>query len=208
MDRTATHVVYRCSYCGAIVEAKVDPFMLSKPFKLPCISCNKSALEISMTKDSKVRLSVPCLVCPHPHPYTVSAGTFFTKDLFLLSCSFSGLDICFIGTDRDKIEDEIDRTESLIMDLVADEKDDEAAQKQSDMLVADTNVVREILFAIDELKQHDGVRCGDCGSKAFKVLIDYDEVKLCCKVCGKTASLPARTKFDAANAIELEHFTI
>lgn len=203
----STKIAYRCPYCGCIISANVNVFMLSGGFKLECIECHKSTLDMSLTKDMKVRLSVPCLVCPHPHPYTVSAEVFFERDIFLLSCSFSGLDICFIG-DEDKVEDEIDRTESLIMDLLADNQDDENAQTQSDMLVADTNVVREVLFALDELMKQKKISCSQCGSRAIKVVIDYDSVRLSCKVCGKETVLPARNKFDASSAIDLEELKI
>ena len=203
----STKIAYRCPYCGCIISANVNMFMLSGGFKLECIECHKAALDINITKDRKIKLLVPCLVCPHPHPYTVSAETFFSKEIFLLSCSFSGLDICFIG-DEDKVEDEIDRTESIIMDLLADAKDDEAAAVQSDMLVADTNVVREVLFALDNLMQQKKISCSQCSSKAVKVVIDYDSVRVGCKVCGKETVLPARNKFDASSAIDLEELRV
>ena len=203
----STKIAYRCPYCGCIISANVNMFMLSGGFKLECIECHKAALDINITKDMKIKLLVPCLVCPHPHPYTVSAETFFSKEIFLLSCSFSGLDICFIG-DEDKVEDEIDRTESIIMYLLADAKDDEAAAVQSDMLVADTNVVREVLFALDNLMQQKKISCSQCSSKAVKVVIDYDSVRVGCKVCGKETVLPARNKFDASSAIDLEELRV
>ena len=203
----STKIAYRCPYCGCIISANVNVFMLAGGFKLECIECHKAALTMSRTSDGKVRLSVPCLVCPHPHPYTVSEEVFFSKDIFLLSCSFSGLDICFIG-DEDKVEDEIDHTESLIMDLLADDRDDENAATQADMLVADTNVVREVLFALDGLMQDKKITCGECGSHAVKVVIDYDSVRVGCKVCGKEKVLPARSRFDAGAAIELEELTL
>lgn len=202
-----TKIAYRCPYCGCVISATVNRFMLAGGFKLACIECQKSALEMSMSRDEKVRLVVPCLVCPHPHPYTVSADTFFGKDIFLLSCSYSGLDICFIG-DEDKVEDELDRTESLIMELLADAKDDENAALQSDMLAADTNVIREILFALEGLSGDKKITCGSCGSHAAKVLIDYDSVHVVCKVCGKEKVLPARNKFDSSAAIDLNELIL
>ena len=203
----STKIAYRCPYCGCVISANVNVFMLTGGFKLECIECHKSALEMSLNADGKVRLLVPCLVCPHPHPYTVSKELFFEKDIFLLSCSYSGLDICFIG-DEDKVEDELDRTESLIMDLLADAKDDENAEVQSDMLAADTNVIREVLFALDGLSKEKKITCGECGSHAAKVLIDYDSVHVVCKVCGKEKVLNARNKFDSSAAIDLDELIL
>ena len=94
------------------------------------------------------------------------------------------------------------------MDLLADAKDDEAAAVQSDMLVADTNVVREVLFALDNLMQQKKISCSQCSSKAVKVVIDYDSVRVGCKVCGKETVLPARNKFDASSAIDLEELRV
>lgn len=202
-----TKIAYRCPYCGCIISANVNMFMLAGGFKLECVECRKSALEMTLTKDKKIRLSVPCLVCPHPHPYTVSVDTFFSKDIFLLSCSFSGLDICFIG-DEDKVEDEIDRTESIIMDLLADDRDDADAEQQSNMLVADTNVVREVMFALDGLMADKKITCGECGSHSAKIVIDYDCVHVVCKVCGKEKVLNARNKFDASAAIDLDELIL
>ena len=205
-DKT-TKIAFRCPYCGCVISANVNMFMLAGGFKLECIECHKSALELSLSKDGKVRLLVPCLVCPHPHPYTLSKDVFFEKDIFLLSCSYSGLDICFIG-DEDKVEEELDRTESLIMDLLADAKDDENAAVQSDMLTADTNVIREILFALEGLSKEKKITCGECGSHAAKVLIDYDSVHVVCKVCGKEKVLKARNKFDSSAAIDLDELIL
>ena len=207
ISEKTTKIAYRCPYCGCIISTNVNMFMLKGGFKLECVECHKSALDMSITSDNKVRLSVPCLVCPHTHPYTVSSEIFFEKEIFLLSCSFSGLDICFIGDDE-KIEEEIDRTESIIMDLLADMKEDEQAKVQSDMLVADTNVVREVLFALDALMAEKKIICSECSSKAMKVVIDYDSVRIGCKVCGKEKVLPARNKFDASAAIELTELKV
>ena len=198
---------FRCPYCGCVISANVNIFMLAGGFKLECIECHKSALELSLSKDGSVRLLVPCLVCPHPHPYTVSKEVFFENDIFLLSCSYSGLDICFIG-DEDKVEEELDRTGALIRELLADAKDDEAAAVQSDMLTADTNVIREILFALEGLSNAKKITCGECGSHAAKVLIDYDSVHVVCKVCGKEKVLSARNKFDSSAAIDLEELVL
>ena len=78
-DKT-TKIAFRCPYCGCVISANVNMFMLAGGFKLECIECHKSALELSLSKDGKVRLLVPCLVCPHPHPYTLSKDVFFEKD--------------------------------------------------------------------------------------------------------------------------------
>ena len=43
---------------------------------------------------------------------------------------------------------------------------------------------------------------------AVKAVIDYDKVKIFCKVCEKSTEIPARTRFDANDAIELDEINI
>ena len=206
--RTTARIAYRCPFCGCVISADISPELLDSGFTLPCTECRKSALEMTLSADGKVKLLVPCLMCPHPHPYTVSKDIFFKRDIFLLSCSFTGLDICFIG-DEDYVEDEIDRTGAEIAAMTESEDETESkAQKSADnMMVADTSVMREVLFAIGKLDEEKKIKCS-CGSSAIKVLLDYDKAVVVCKVCGKRVKIPARTRFDANDAIDLEFLTI
>ena len=64
--------------------------------KLKC-DCGGSELTATYTNDRKVRISVPCVVCADPHIYVIGTGTFFGDDVFRLSCTYSGIDICLIG---------------------------------------------------------------------------------------------------------------
>jgi len=203
--REKTRIAYRCPYCGCVISADVTRSTVDRSFTLPCIECRKSKLEITPETDGSIKLIVPCLMCPHPHPYKLSKEIFFERDIFTLPCSFTGLDICFIG-EEDNVEDEIDRTGAEIASMT-DEEDTNEIKKSSDFLVADTSVVREVLFAVGELEAEKKIGCS-CGSHAVKVLIDYDKVIIVCKVCGKKYELSARTRFDANRAIDLEEILI
>ena len=203
--RQKTRIAYRCPYCGCVISADITKSTVEKSFSLECIECKKSKLEISPEPGGAVKLVVPCLMCPHPHPYKLSKEIFFAREIFTLPCSFTGLDICFIGSEDD-VEDEIDRTGAEISALTQDE-DTESIKKASEFMVADTSVVREILFALGELEKDKKISCS-CGSHAVKVLIDYDKIILVCKVCGKKHEIDARTRFDANKAIDIEEITI
>ena len=203
--REKTRIAYRCPYCGCVISADITRSTVEKSFTLECIECRKSKLEITPEPGGSIKIVVPCLMCPHPHPYKLSKEIFFEREIFTLPCSFTGLDICFIG-DEDNVEDEIDRTGAEISALT-DEEDTDEVKKSSEFMVADTSVIREILFAVGELDKSKKISCS-CGSHAVKVLIDYDKVILVCKVCGKKYELDARTKFDANRAIDLEEIKI
>ena len=199
-----TRVAYRCPYCGAVITFDVTRERLKSRFNLTCIQCHKSQMEISRLPDGVISLTVPCLMCPHSHPYKISEEMFFSKDIYTFSCSFSGLDICFIGKDEDLVDDEIDASGALISAMLEETKECDANAGSAEVMVADTAVMREVLFALGQLYDQKKINC-KCGSKSVKVLIDYDKAVVVCKVCSNKTYINARTRFDANAAIELEH---
>ncbi len=203
MDLNKTRVAYRCPVCGAVITFDVTRERLKNRFSLNCIQCHKSDMEIEMLPGDTVSLTVPCLMCPHSHPFKISAEMFFSKDVYTFPCSFTGLDICFIGQDEDLVDDEIDASGTLIRAMIEETKEEDLNAKDASVIVADTGVMREVLFAIGELDKNKKIKC-KCGSSAVKVLIDYDKADIVCKVCANNKEIAARTRFDANAAIELE----
>ncbi len=205
--RDMTTVAYRCPHCGAILTFDVTKERLCRgKITMPCIQCHKSNIEISLLPDSVIALTVPCLMCPHPHPYKISKEMFFSREVYCFPCSFSGIDICFIG-EMDYVENEIIRSGREISDMIEETKQEDANAKDADVMVADTSVMREVLFAIGKLSDEKKIRCS-CGSNAVKVLLDYDKATLTCKVCSKKKDIAARTRFDANAAIDLDEIII
>ena len=208
MQNNKTTVCYRCPDCGAILTFDVTRERLDKGLlSMRCIQCSKSKLDIMLTPDDTVNLTVPCLICPHSHPYRISKEAFFNKEIYCFTCSYSGLDICFIGQE-DLVDEEIIRTGREIRELSelsgANSQDD---SDHANLYVADSNVVREVMFAIGNLQEDKKIKC-TCGASSVKVLIDYDKIDIICKVCAKKKSIASRTKFDANAAIELEEIII
>lgn len=202
-QNSKTRVAYRCPYCGTVITFDVTKERLKEKINFSCIQCNKSHIELSMLPGETVSLIVPCMVCPHSHPFKISAQMFFERDVYTFPCSFSGLDICFIGSDEDLVEEEIDASNSLINTMIEETQKEDLNAKDADLMVADTAVMREVLFAIGELEKNKKIQC-KCQSKAVKVLLDYDKAVIICKVCGNKKEIAARTRFDANAAIELE----
>ena len=97
LNSKETTIAYRCPACGKFILGMVGIFSLSGDLiKLKC-DCGGSELKIAYTNDRKLRITVPCMFCPAPHTYVLSSGAFFDRDLLALSCTYSSLDICFIG---------------------------------------------------------------------------------------------------------------
>ena len=120
LESRQTTVAYRCPQCGAGVMSVVGLFNLNADMvKLKC-DCGESAMTLvySNDKDSpKVRISVPCVLCPNPHIYTVSSSIFFKDDLFLLPCPYSDINIAVTG-ETNKVKAELARSELELLELL------------------------------------------------------------------------------------------
>lgn len=46
---------------------------------------------------------MPCLTCGAEHTYVISEDAFFAKKVLSLSCTYTGIDICFIGKKEDTL---------------------------------------------------------------------------------------------------------
>ena len=101
LHENKTFLAYRCPHCGTGVIGLCGTFALGggRLFRLRC-ACGESNMSVCETSDHKIRLSVPCLLCRTDHHYVLSPSLFFGKELFLLNCTYSDLDICFSGTEE------------------------------------------------------------------------------------------------------------
>ena len=116
-DRDTT-VGYHCPYCGMSILNKINIFSMSgNLIKIKCV-CGSSELVVQMLKDGKFKITVPCILCPNSHSFTLSSGTFFQKDIFALSCKFTAINICFIGKGN-KVYDALKKNEEELLETFA-----------------------------------------------------------------------------------------
>ena len=98
------NIAYRCQKCGVPTVGLIGKFALhANMLRLRCTCGEESSLDINITGDKKIRLSVPCLFCRQNHNYVVSESIFFDKETFLLNCPYTGMEISFIS-DEDGIK--------------------------------------------------------------------------------------------------------
>ena len=84
LEQKQTILAYRCPHCGCVVTGLVGSFALNADmFRLKC-ECEGSEALVVKTNEGKIRITIPCLVCPKPHTYLVNASLFFEKELFVL----------------------------------------------------------------------------------------------------------------------------
>ena len=202
-----TTIAYRCPYCGMSTMSIVGVFTLSGDMlKLKC-KCGKSELMITYTSDRKIRLSVPCLICPTPHNYVISSNTFFDKDIFTLACTYTAIDICFIGT-HDAVMADLKRSEIELNKMLADAglddfdnmDDDEDDDFDEDDLV-DPQIEEIIHFMLIELDDEGKIscECEDHDDSLYDFEFIGENVQIYCANCGAYKVLPMSSMTQASD---------
>ena len=167
--------------------------------RLKC-DCGESFLEIQPTTDHKFRLTVPCILCPTPHHFTVSENLFYEKELFVLPCPYTDLNIGVMG-EINHVKAELSRTELELMDLMEEHGIDSfaALHKQAEQTVSDPQVQEIVLFVIRDLDEEGKIFCKCAPDEAH----EYDAeilpqgVCVCCKKCGASHVVPTNSMTEA-----------
>lgn len=208
LDEKKTTVSFRCSECGSFVRSMVGVFSLSADMmRLKC-PCGGSELTIVSSRDRKVRLTVPCFVCPSPHTYTVSADVFYGRELFAMACPYSGLDLCFIGSE-DKVDAAAKEADKELEELLDGHSISEMKGERSPFLT-DPQIREIVTFVVADLADEGKIDCrcpeGDQGEYEVEVLDDVIVVR--CRKCGAAAVIAANSFTAANDFLSTEHLTL
>ncbi|MBQ2810111.1 MAG: hypothetical protein IKA43_05455 [Clostridia bacterium] len=205
LNQKQTTLAYRCPCCGGVPTSMVGVFSLSgNLFKLKC-DCGGSVMTVEKTSDGKMRLSVPCLVCNCSHSYLISSSVFFDSDIFVIPCSLSGVDICFIGK-SESVERAVDESNRELLALLGEE-DLEALRNQErnrDEL-SDPQVLEIVRYVINELNEENAIYC-NCpeGHGEYNCDIYDDYVTVRCVKCGAKQDIPTNSTIKAHEFLECD----
>ena len=199
LDSKQTTVAYRCPHCGAGIMSAVGLFSLSADMmKLKC-DCGKSEMTVVYSKDGKVRITVPCIFCPTPHSFTLNSSLFFDKELFLLPCPYSDINVCFIG-EMNHVKAELARSELELLDLLAENGIDsfEALQNDGEEVLTDPQIFDIIMFVINDLDAENKIFCRcEAGEGEYEVEVLNDAIRVSCKKCGASRDIPTDSLLSA-----------
>lgn len=212
LDRKETTVAYRCPECGASVTSMVGIFSLTADMIRMKCPCGGSQLEIVYTKDKKIRLNVPCFLCPTPHSYMMSSQMFFDRDLFALPCGYSGMDICFIGR-QDKVAQAMENAEKELIELLEESDIDvetlmHSVDRENKPELTDPQVLDIVMYVVRDLADEGKITCHCPDGGDYDVEIHDDHLTVKCKQCGDhldvpTNSLTAANDFLACDRLDL-----
>lgn len=215
LDAKQTTVAYRCPHCGAGVMSIVGLFSLSADMiNLKC-TCGESKMSIVYSKDGKIRLTVPCILCPNPHVFTVNSSVFFKNDLFVLPCPYSDINICVIG-EENKVRAELARTELELLDLLEKNGIDSFDIFHTDTQeLGDPQILEIVMFVIKDLDAEGKIfcRCQPEGSERkedviYDVEMTQDGIKVSCRSCGATKTLPTNSMIAAHDFLNADSLTL
>lgn len=185
VEESKRTLAYICPSCRQSVAVDRSVFQLAASANsLPC-PCGKSHLRVELMGD-RVRLTVPCLFCGEDHSVTCSSRAFLHEKALAFSCAVSGLDCCYVG-EEDAVFANLRRLEEAVDKLEA-----EAGGKNAFL---DELVMQEVLSELKEIAQRGGVSCA-CGSKSWRVQVNYSSIDLLCADCGAAMRIPAATASD------------
>ncbi|MBQ7365447.1 MAG: hypothetical protein IJW46_07595 [Clostridia bacterium] len=194
-----TTLAYRCPHCGATVFSIVGIFALSGDMlKLRC-SCGKSETVLTYTSDRKLRLSVPCIACPKPHYFTLGQNTFFSREegVFRLPCSYTGIDVCFIGK-QEAVMAAVEESNEALLKLLSDAGMEDIArmrgEEEEDDLRSENPLLDDVVqYTLRALESDEAIHChcteqGEKGAYAYR--IHHGRVTVECEKCGAMAVHP------------------
>ena len=210
LENKQTTVAYRCPHCGAGVMSLVGIFNLSADMvKLKC-SCGHSEMTIVYKKDGQVRFTVPCILCPTPHNFTVSSTIFFGKELFVLPCPYSDINICMMG-ETNHVKAELSRTELELMDMLEKTGLESFDELHGEQYLSDPQVSEIVTYVIKELVEEGCIRCKceDGSEGEYDAEIRQDGILVSCRKCGASKFIPTDSLISAndflnADSLELE----
>ena len=196
LNSKQTTVAYRCPSCGTGVMSFVDPFALSADMiKLKC-ECGKSEMSVVYSNDGKVRITAPCIFCPKPHSFVVNSSVFFGKDLFLLPCPYSDINIAMTG-EINNVKAELARGELELLDILEKSGLDSfdalrSEGENEEEMLTDPQIFDIIMFVINDLDAEGKIYCKCEGDEEgdFEVEILDDAIKVSCKRCGASRVIP------------------
>ena len=186
--------------CGGGVMSMVDIFALSAPMvKLKC-ECGGSEMTMVKQKDGKIRLTVPCIVCPKPHSFLLSPNVFFGKEEFFLQCPYSDMNVCFLG-EMDYVKAHLAKSEYELIKLMEENGINdisvfrEANTDDADEAL-DSEQAQSVVFVLSELEAENKIFC-KCEhtemveEEKYGYEVTHDGVLVKCRDCGAQRLIPA-----------------
>lgn len=204
-------VSYRCPGCGSWVTGIAGVFSLSADMlRLKC-PCGGGEMDIVYGKDKKIRMTVPCFVCPTPHSFTLTPQVFFGRELFSLPCPYSAQDLCFIG-EKDQVAaatKAADEELSKLFEEAGCENFFGEKREETDPVFTDPQILEIVNFVIRDLDESGEIECKcEKDEGLYEVDVTSDGITVKCEHCGASAVIPVTSTLSAQAFLNCEHLKL
>ncbi|MBR6676885.1 MAG: hypothetical protein IKL24_06100 [Clostridia bacterium] len=211
LEKKETCVSYRCPHCGCWVGSVVGIFSLSADMlRLKC-PCGESEMTVVYSKDKKVRLTVPCFLCPNPHSFTVSTNAFFDKGLLALPCAYSGLDVAFFGKSEaiEAAQKEADEELGRLIEEAGGTNPFGRRREETDPVFTDPQILEIVNFVIRDLDEAGEITCR-CPEYegCYTVEVTDEGVLIKCESCNAKKLIPVTSTISAQAFLSCEHLDL
>ena len=210
LNQKQTTLAYRCPHCGSAVTSLIGVFSLSADMIRMKCPCGGSDLSVVYTKDKKVRLQIPCFLCPKPHTFTISSQLFFETDLMAFPCPYSGINIGFVGN-KESVDRAFEDANRELESILGEEDFSSLSanrHNRADMF-SDPQIMDIIMYVIHELNAEGEIRC-KCpeGHGHYAVDILDEGVKISCEDCGASTLIPTDSIVSANAFLHCTHIDL
>ena len=188
----------------------VDAFKLSADMvKLKC-TCGHSEMTMVKNKDGKIRFSVPCLLCPNPHSFTVSTSLFFGKELFVLPCPYSDVNVAMMG-ETEHVKAELSRTELQLLDMMEESGIESfEALHGNEQVFTDPQVLEIVTYMVKELDSEGKIKC-KCPEGAegvYNLEMTPEGLLINCPDCGASKLISTGSLIEAYDFINTDELIL
>lgn len=178
---TMTVVALRCPSCGRLEFRGLSIFNFAGTHTWQA-ECSCGALLLSLAKKGKhFILQYHCLMCDAFHNITCRREQLWSRELLLLSCYESDLEVGFIGP-REKVQRAVQHHEDSLAGI--------AENLGFKDFFEQPEIMYQLIAFIYELSENDKVTCG-CGNKNIEVEIFPGHLQLRCEACGAEKNINA-----------------
>ena len=211
IEQKETTIAYRCPHCGTGVLSLVGVFKLSADrLKLKC-QCGHSEMTITRSKDSKVRIEMPCVICQAPHHFTVNESLFFGERLFIFPCHASGFDVCFLGA-QESVTKTLEESGNKLFEMIEGAGmscEDFFEKEKSEEKIPDAHIYDIVNFLVRELEYDGKVHC-ECEQGPYNAYFseDGESIIVKCESCNCTKEFKADSVVAAQDFLGLDEIIL
>ena len=117
-----TNLVFavRCRDCGKIIFHSLSIFQLHENSRMEFhCECGNLDMIVQIKNKRNILVEMPCLACDMYHNYKYSFKDIFRRRLTTICCPETGLELCFLGMEKD-VRDIVDKYQEDINRLLVD----------------------------------------------------------------------------------------